>query len=60
VGSFTLKPSNARRAFLTAMSESKVGDEFLVGSDLRKLRIVAIANEDPPPKFSGIWVVAPA
>jgi hypothetical protein len=38
----------------------KPGDEFLAGSNLVKYRIVAIADDDPRPKFSGIFVVAPA
>jgi hypothetical protein len=47
-------------AFLTAVPDWREGDEFLAGTDLRKLRIGAIADEDPPPRFHGIWIVAPA
>jgi hypothetical protein len=47
-------------AFLTSIPNWKPGDEFLAGRALVKYRIVAIDDEDPPPDFSGIFVVAPA
>jgi hypothetical protein len=45
--------------FNTAVPDWKVGDEFLGGSDLQKLRIVAIDTEDPPEEFHGVFVVEP-
>ena len=43
--------------FLTAIPTWKAGDEFLVGRDLRKFRVVAVNQDDPPPESNGLLVV---
>jgi hypothetical protein len=43
--------------FLTAIPTWRAGDEFLAGRELRKFRVVAVNQGDPPPESDGLLVV---